>query len=81
MRTIAGVPYGLEESRAQIEAITGEDQRHGQTYSTKNSERLDRFDISLSSRHARKRSCEGSHLRSPWLDPNIRTLHSRAAVT
>jgi hypothetical protein len=56
----------LEKSWAQIEAIAGCDQRHGQPNSTKNSDCFQTY-INLSSGHARKRYCDCGHLRSPWL--------------
>jgi hypothetical protein len=52
----------LEKSSAQIEAIAGCDQKYAQADSTKNSGCHQSFDFNLSSCHARKRSCDSSHL-------------------
>lgn len=69
LTTLSGKSLRLEKSCTQIEAVTGQQQRHGQTYSTKHGECLDGFDIDLSSRRARKYSCNSSHLRPPRQDP------------
>ena len=54
-----------EESRAQIQPVAREEQRHEQAHTAKNDKHLERFDINIDSRYAGESSCDSSHFPPP----------------